>query len=357
MKLQKAHILPILLILQITIVKTLAHFPEFIEEWYSKGLYPKIAFLSRNLLGWIPFSVGDLIYFILIVSLLRWIWKNRKGFIKNWKTNGLTILSCLSILYFSFHFLWGMNYYRVPLNEKLNIKKEYSVEELEAFTLKMISITNALHLLITQNDTLAVEIPYSDTEIFDLALNGYQKLPENLKEFQYKNKSIKGSLLSYPLSYMGFGGYLNPFTNEAQVNILKPKFNSPMTTCHEMAHQTGIGSESECNFIGFIAAIKNDDIYFQYSAYNFITRYCLGNLERIEEGKSKLFFEKINKGVVKNFEENEAFWESYHTPIDTFFEYFYDNFLKLNQQKDGLESYSKFVGLMIGYEELMINED
>jgi hypothetical protein len=76
MKLQKAHILPILLILQITIVKTLAQFPEFIEQWYSKGLYPKIAFLSRNLLGWIPFSVGDLIYFILIVSLLRWIWKN-----------------------------------------------------------------------------------------------------------------------------------------------------------------------------------------------------------------------------------------------------------------------------------------
>ena len=175
-------------------------------------------------------------------------------------------------------------------------------------------------------------------------------MPKELKEFQYQNKSIKASLLSYPLSYMGFGGYLNPFTHEAQVNTLKPKFNSPMTTCHEMAHQTGIGSESECNFIGFIAAIKNEDLYFQYSAYNFITRYCLGNLEKIEEGKSESFLKKINKGVIKNFDENEDFWKSYHTPIDTFFEYFYDNFLKLNQQKDGLESYSKFVGLMIGYE-------
>lgn len=348
---QKKHILPLLLVLQIVLVKTLAQFPTFIEEWYSNGLYPKMALLSRRILGWIPFSIGDIIYFILIFLLIRSIWKHRKGFFKNWKTNGLTVLSWLSIFYFLFHFLWGMNYYRIPLNEKLNIKKEYSIDELEAFTYKMISKTNALQKLITGNDSIAVKIPYSDTEIFNLAVNGYQNLPENLKCFQYTNKSIKASLLSYPLSYMGFGGYLNPFTNEAQVNVLKPKFNSPMTTCHEMAHQTGIGSESECNFIGFIAAINNDDIYFQYSAYNFITRYCLGNLERIQEGKSDIFLTKLNKGVLKNFDENETFWKDHHTPIDTFFEYFYDNFLKLNQQKDGLESYSKFVGLMIRYDE------
>ena len=55
---------------------------------------------------------------------------------------------------------------------------------------------------------------------------------------------------------------------------------------------------------------------------------------------------------MKNFDENEQFWEKYHTPIDTAFEIFYDNFLKANQQQDGLESYSKFVGLMIGYEKV-----
>ncbi|HEU4496459.1 MAG TPA: DUF3810 family protein, partial [Flavobacterium sp.] len=32
-----------------------------------------------------------------------------------------------------------------------------------------------------------------------------------------------------------------------------------------------------------------------------------------------------------------------------FFHYFYDTFLKANQQKDGLEGYSKFVGLLMGY--------
>ena len=353
---KRKHILPILLFAQIILVKTLALFPEFVENWYSKGLYTKIAFVSRNVFGNIPFSVGDVIYYILIFLLLKWIWNNRKGFWKNWKTNGLTVLSWFSIFYFFFHFLWGMNYYRIPLHEKLNIDKEYTLAELEAFTEKMIAKTNAIQLSITKNDTIAVHIPYSNDEIFELAQNGYKNLPKALNDFQYHYKSTKASLFSYPLSYMGFGGYLNPFTNEAQVNILKPKYNAPLTTSHEMAHQTGIGSESECNFIGFIAASKNKDLYFKYAAYSFITRYCLHNLEMMQEGKSEKFLKTINKGVLKNFDENEQFWEKYHTPIDTAFEIFYDNFLKANQQQDGLESYSKFVGLMIGYEKTGISD-
>jgi hypothetical protein len=55
---------------------------------------------------------------------------------------------------------------------------------------------------------------------------------------------------------------------------------------------------------------------------------------------------------LKNFDENELFWDQYQTPINSLFEYFYDNFLKANQQKDGMEGYSKFVGLAIGYEKL-----
>ena len=91
-----------------------------------------------------------------------------------------------------------------------------------------------------------------------------------------------------------------------------------------MAHQTGIGSESECNFIGFVTAAKNEDLYFQYSAYSFALRYALNNLEALQEGSSKPFVKKINKGVLKNFDENKIFWKEYQTPINTFFEYFYD---------------------------------
>ncbi len=349
---QKKYILPLLLIVQIIAVKILAFFPETIENYYSKGFYPILSKGLRSLFGGLSFSFGDVMYGILIFFFIKWILKNRKGFFRNWKVNGLKFLSILSIFYFFFHFLWGMNYYRIPLNEKLEISKEYSLQELEVFTEKMIAKANELQLRITSNDSIAVINPYSDKEIYAIAQNGFHQLPTDLKEFDYQTKSIKESLFSTPLSYMGFGGYLNPFTNEAQVNYLKPKYTTPFTTCHEMAHQTGIGSESECNFIGYLAAINNSDDYFQYAAYTTAVRYCFRNLEDIEEGKSKPYLKKLNKGVQKNFNENEIFWKEYETPINTFFEYFYDNFLKANQQKDGLESYSKFIGLLIGYEKV-----
>lgn len=352
---QKKYILPLLLIVQIIIVKTLAFFPETIEKYYSKGFYPIISKTARSLYGGLSFSFGDVMYGILIFLLIKWILKNRKGFFRNWKVNGLKFLSILSIFYFFFHFLWGMNYYRIPLHEKLNINKEYEVADLEALTEKMIAKSNELQFRITSNENVSVINPYTEKEIFEMAQIGYHNLPQDLKEFDYNTKSIKQSLFSMPLSYMGFGGYLNPFTNEAQVNYLKPKYTTPFTTSHEMAHQTGIGSESECNFIGYLAAINNSDDYFQYAAYTTAVRYCFRNLEEIEEGKSKPYLEKLNKGVLKNFDENEIFWKEYQTPINTFFEYFYDNFLKANQQKDGLESYSKFIGLLIGYEKNQIS--
>ena len=148
---------------------------------------------------------------------------------------------------------------------------------------------------------------------------------------------------------MGFGGYLNPFTNEAQVNSLMPIYNLPMTSNHEMAHQMGFGSESECNFIGFLASIKNDDLYFKYSGYSSALKYCLSNWEARNPEILKKFLKKVNVGILKNYEESEIFWDEYETPIETFFKFVYDNFLKMNQQKDGLESYSKYVNLMVNY--------
>ena len=148
---------------------------------------------------------------------------------------------------------------------------------------------------------------------------------------------------------MGFGGYLNPFTNEAQVNDMIPMYNFPSTACHEMAHQMGYASESECNFISFLTATKDEDLYLKYSGYSYALRYCLFNWEVRNPKMFKKLLKTINPGILKNYQESEDFWTSHQTFIETGFKIFYDNFLKLNQQKEGLESYSKFVDLMVNY--------
>jgi hypothetical protein len=346
---KRKYILPLFLLLQITVLKVIPFFPGFIEKHYSNKLYLKIAYFSRIVLGWIPFSIGDCIYFILILLFLRWLWIKRKSWKLLWKENLLTTLSYFSIFYFLFHFLWAFNYYREPLFEKMGIQKDYSDADLLDFTKKLIIKTNSIQSQITKNDNLKVVFPYSQEQVFKMNLNGYDNLAAEHPYFTYSHLSVKKSLFSLPLSYMGFGGYLNPFTNEAQVNSLGPMYSFPMTANHEMAHQMGYASENECNFIGFLASVKNNNLYIQYSGYSLALRYCLGILRVKNEKLFNQIIKTIHPGILKNYKESQDFWKQYETFIETGFHIFYDNFLKMNQQKDGMESYSKFVDLMVNY--------
>lgn len=346
---KRRYILPLFLLIQIIILKIIRFFPETVEVFYSNGFYVYLSKFSRIVLGKIPFSVGDFLYFILIVLLVKWFWTKRKSWKQEWKTNLLNVLSVLSVFYFFFHFLWALNYYREPLFEKMSIERDYTDADLLAFTKKLIAKTNAIQNQITKNDSLKVVFPYSQNQVFEMNQNGYKNLSKEYDFFTYSHLSIKKSLFSLPLTYMGFGGYLNPFTNEAQVNYLGPMYSFPMTTNHEMAHQMGYASESECNFIGFLSSIKNDNLYFQYSGYSIALRYCLGNWQVRNEETLKQLLKTVNPGILKNYKESEEFWKQYQTPIETGFHAFYDRFLKINQQKDGMDSYSKFVNLMVNY--------
>ena len=346
-------ILPLFLVLQIIVLKIVSLFPEWIERLYSNGLYVYISRFSRKLLGWIPFSVGDVVYFIVGFFILRWIFRKfrskKTGEIQNWKTVSLELLSFFSVFYFLFHLLWATNYHRMPLFEKLHIQKEYSDADLLAFTKKLIVKTNEIHRKIVKNDSLKVTFPYSQQRVFEDNVKGYSNLAQQYPFFKYENTSVKKSLISLPLTYMGFAGYLNPFTNEAQVNDMLPMPNFPTTAAHEMAHQLGYASESEANFIGYLASVKNEDLYYQYSGYSFALNYCLRNWKIRDEKILKELLPTIHPGILKNYEDSQKFWEQYETFVETGFKIFYDHFLKLNQQKDGLDSYSKFVDLMVNY--------
>ncbi len=346
---QRKYWLPLFLLLEIIVVQILSFFPEWMERWYSTGLYIWISDFSRISLGKIPFSVGDCGYALLIVLLVRWFWKKRGRWQQDRKQNFLQVANVLAVFYFFFYLLWGMNYSRQPLFEKMHIERDYTDQELLVFTKKLIAKTNAVQFEIMQNPTSKIVFPYSQDQVFSMNLNGYKNLAEHYPFFSYNHLSVKKSLFSLPLTYMGFGGYLNPFTNEAQVNYLGPMYVFPATTCHEMAHQMGYASESECNFIGFLASVKNRNLYFQYSGYCLALRYCMGNWSVRNPEILKELLKTIHPGVLLNFKESKDFWKQYETFVEKGFLLLYDRFLKLNQQKDGMEGYSKFLNLLVNY--------
>ncbi|WP_372756188.1 DUF3810 domain-containing protein [Mariniflexile sp.] len=342
-------IIAILLIPQYLTVKWLSKYPEFIEAYYSEGLYPYISKTLSFTLGWLPFSFGDIVYTLAIIYILRWFFKNRKRLRKDTKQWFIDVLSAVSIIYFAFHFFWGLNYYRLPLHKSLNLKSDYNTEQLISVTKKIIAKSNALYFEIAGNDTVKIDIPYSKSEILNMAALGYTNLKNTFPNLEYHPESAKRSLFSYPLTYMGFSGYLNPLTNEAHVDALIPIYLFPTTTSHEMAHQVGYAAENEANFIGSLAAMNHDDLYFQYSGYTFALRFCLNEIYRRDEVLFEELFSSVNKGILKNYQEARDFWDSYENPLEPLFKKSYSSYLKANNQSKGMESYSYVVALLVNY--------
>jgi signal transduction histidine kinase len=345
----KKGILAIFLGVQILFIAVLKHFPEFVESYYSNGLYVFISRLMRFTFGWLSISAGDILYTIAVIYCLRWLFLHRKRMYKDFVQWSLDVLSAVSIAYFAFHVLWAFNYYREPLYRSLQIEADYTTEELIYFTKQLVTKSNTIHNNLSKSDTLSVTIPYTRDDIINKATHGYRALSKFYPHWNYEPRSIKKSIYSLPLTYMGFSGYLNPFTNEAQVDALIPTYKFPTTTCHEIAHQLGYAAENEANFIGSLAAIHNEDIYFQYTGYTFALRYCLNEIFKRDKESYYLILKTINKGIIKNYQEVQEFWLGYENPLEPLFKTTFDNFLKVNNQSGGMKSYSYVVALLVNY--------
>lgn len=339
----------LLLLLQIIALKIISSLPQEVETLYSQTIYPLVSEVLRLTFGKIPFSLGDILYFGFGGFLLFNFWKSFQMKRLSFENIVLNISFYVCLFYFLFHFLWGIQYHRISFHQYFESKQTYTCEELEEFTVQLIAKTNELHIQIMGHDTITYRNPYQVSEIFEKAIVSYEEISIKYPFLKYENPSIKESLFSKPLSYMGFSGYFNPFTHEAQVNSFIPRYNFPTTTLHEMAHQIGIAPENEANFIGYLVSIESSDIHFRYSGYTFGLKYCLRNMERLSPGRLSYLLQKINPGIVANFMETEKFHAAHESPLEWVSKHFYDYFLKANKQQDGIMGYNNFVAAMVSY--------
>lgn len=337
------------LIPQIILVKWLGSHANWIENYYSNGVYPFLSNTFRFLLGWIPFSIGDLLYTSLVLLAIIYLYKQGRSILKNKLILLRDIAMVLSIAYFTFHLMWGFNYYREPIATKFEIEETKEYQELVDFTRQLIKKTNNLQTSITKDTAMGVSIPYTQKEQFQKTLKGYEQLSKKHPFLNYQQPSIKTSLFSKALTYMGYAGYLNPFTNEAQVNGLLPNFRFPVVTGHEIGHQLGYSAENETNFIGYLVTANNEDVYFKYAAAAYALGYCLNDVRRGDPEIFNNLVSELNGGVKLNFQEMSVFWNQYENPLEPIFKSIFNSFLKANNQSQGIKSYNAVVSLLIGY--------
>lgn len=118
-------------------IRLISLYPLFVENHYSAGIYPHISMTLKYIFGWLPFSIGDIIYGVLIMWALVKIGRAIKKIFKkeySWayfKTKIYPLTATLLLIYISFNLLWGLNYNRKGIKYQLGIKTEkYSTAEL-----------------------------------------------------------------------------------------------------------------------------------------------------------------------------------------------------------------------------------
>ena len=210
------------------------------EKYYSNLLYPLISEKLRLITGWVVFPVGDVLYLFIAISLIYFIISD----VNNIFNKIINLGSSIFILTFLFYVLWGFNYKRITIKDKLNIKNEFDKKELVNFTENLINKINDKHELLFIHDSVKPKNIYSFEKNIQTSKENTAKLKgifkESLLKSNYKNVSVKKSLFSLPLTYMGFSGYINPFTNEANINRKIPSTSLTFVINHEIAHQPAL---------------------------------------------------------------------------------------------------------------------
>lgn len=317
-------------------------FPRSVESLYSEGLYPITSVLQRSISGVLPFALGDFLYLLLIIYVIRSVYLFYRKFAQKRlkKADRLKIplqaINFLLLLYLVFKLCWGLNYSRIPIAKQLGIGNEkYNTKELVTLGKYFINRLNQLQHIQRAH--------YTISQLQEHASKAYHKMQQRHRFFTYRAAAVKPVLNSWVITKIGIEGYYCPLSGEANVNMLLPQTSLPFVTCHEIAHQLGVAREDEANLVGYLTAINSDEPNFKYAAaYNMLKSILFEIRVKSPDDYEKLY-KTINPVTLKDIQNDRDFWQKYNSDMYMYFGLAFDRFLKLNNQPKGTDSYQDIV--------------
>ncbi|MCA0391825.1 MAG: DUF3810 domain-containing protein [Bacteroidetes bacterium] len=312
-------------------------FEDFFE--LQKGVH-------QRMFSSIPFSVGDVFYILLGISLIYFFInifnKNKRNDIL------LRFAMLLNVLYFMYQIFWGMLYFQKPISNKLT-KGEIDIQLTKELTVKYLNLCKQTRNFVKEdrNGVFKIDdLKSIETKI----LSNQKKLPDFIKtKAGTEINSLKPSLFKGIMSYSGILGYYNPFTAEAQYNSELPSSYLPFTLAHESAHQLGYAREQEANFIAYLIGKNSENFDLKYSTEYFVLKSLLNSLSSENPEFVKGVLHHYSPSMKKDRIAENMFIRRHEGLLDIFFGFTNDLFLKSNQQ-EGSVTYSYFVDLLIRYE-------
>jgi hypothetical protein len=343
----------VLTLAAILLLKGLFSWSDQFRNFYFHRWYDWSSLVFRQITGIVPFSIGDVIYTVWIITGIVYVLKVCYKLITfAWADIGKILLRAIHFLlraYLAFLVLWGFNYDRDSLAKDVGLATtSYNTQQIYHLSDTLVQLVNKEKL--RTGDSLRVLGPDPDSNtLFKRAIGAYDAAAGSWPALKYKAPSVKKAVYGRLLNYTGVTGYLNPFTNEAQVNLTVPPVLHPFITCHEIAHQLGYAPEEEANFVGYLAATSTSDARFRYSAQFDMFLYSVRQLSFRDTTLAKEIWSKALPGVKADYKAMISFYEPYTGKVDEYSTLLYDRYLKANKQDKGIRSYSEVTGWLIAY--------
>lgn len=326
-----------------------AHYaPDTLFAWYH-GLSQTILSRLGRVTALLPFSLAEMLLYLLILWAIYGLVNvfRRHGGLLSWLA-GLLEGACL--LVFLFMAVWGLNYFDpTSAADRLGLEiRPYSAEELKAAAEYYLTQANDYALRMERDDRgVTAGVPFR--ELAGRTAAGFDLLAEEYDGFVPSVQTPKPVLASAAMSYSGISGIFLCLTAEANVNDDGPVWTLPFTMCHERAHAQGIAPENECNFVGFLAAIRSGDDLVAYSGYYHAFIYCYNALYSQNRDAASDLWSGRNAALAADLNAATEHYRQFEGKVQQAAEKVNDTYLKTMEQPSGVKSYGEVADYLIAW--------
>ena len=305
----------------------------------------------------VDFSVAEALCVLLVVLAATYVvWSviaviRRRGHGALQRAYGAVLGAVCAALtiYVGFCFLLGIDSYADGFQEKSGLYAQpVALEDLQAVTAYFArQVAQTAPGVARDEDGVFAE---DRRAILENSVRAYDALEEEYPFLAFDDTGVKPVYFSRFLSALDFTGIYCPFTGESNVNVDSPASMLPATAAHDLAHQRGITSEQECNFLAILASTTCGDEVYAYSGW--LSGYIyLGNaLYRVDPEAYWAIRSALPETVQADLRYQNEYWDQFEDKAaQKVSNRVYDSFLKGYGQELGLQSYGTVVDLLVTY--------
>jgi hypothetical protein len=298
-----------------------------VERWYSQALYPLLQRVVTPLSNRVPFAVFDVLWVGAAAAAAAAGYRCIRS--AGWRGGAIRLATyavrATALTYLVFLVMWGLNYRRVPLIERL------------AFDPARVTRAAAIQFGDANADTLNALYAraHAAPESIESLAVAFQEAVRVLGATRpVVTGRPKSTLLGGYFHQTAVAGMTDPFLLETLIAPDLLDVERPFVIAHEWAHLAGYADESDANFIAWLTC-RRGDAAAQYSAALALLGYAhprkpLDLGPRIDVYAISYRYSQTNETL--RFAARQG----------------YDKFLKANRVERGVESYDAVIQLILG---------